>query len=260
MTWWRRYGSGLVSVGVIAALVLAWQLICQLGQVPNWLLPAPSRIAAAIWQYRGMLPGHLLTTLTATVTGFAVALAVGVPLAIVITSSKIARNVLYPVFLLFQSVPKVALAPLILLWVGYGMPSKVLVAAVTAFFPIVINTATGMTAVSEEMLQLTHSYSPPVLRAFLKVRLPFAMPYLFSGMKVAMTLSVIGAVVGEFVGSDSGLGFVILTASSTMNTSLVFAAMMLLSVMGIVLFYLIAAIERIACPWYQPVEQLEQQR
>src|SRR5262249_38310156 len=101
---------------------------------------------------------------------------------------------------------------------------------------------------------------PPILRAFLKVRLPFAMPYLFSGMKVAMTLSVIGAVVGEFVGSDSGLGFVILTSSSTMNTSLVFAAMILLSLMGIGLFYLIAAIERIACPWYQPVEQLEQQR
>jgi NitT/TauT family transport system permease protein len=184
------------------------------------------------------------------VSGFALAVLTGVPLAIAITASRIARNVLYPIFLIFQSVPKIAFAPLILLWAGYGLPSKVLIASVTAFFPIVINTAAGMSAVSEEMLQLTRAYNTPALRVFIKVKLPFAMPYLFSGMKVAMTLSVIGAVVGEFVGSDTGLGFVILTSSSTMNTSLVFSAMLVLSAMGIALFYLIAAVERIACPWY----------
>jgi NitT/TauT family transport system permease protein len=247
---WARHRSSIVSAGVIALMVVAWEAACRWGHVPSWLLPAPTRIAETIWTNRFMLPGHFLTTLTATVTGFALALVTGVPLAIVITASPVARGVLYPIFMVFQSVPKVALAPLILLWAGYGMPSKVLVASVTAFFPIVINTAAGMSAVSGEMLELTRAYNTPALRVFVKVKLPFAMPYLFSGMKVAMTLSVIGAVVGEFVGSDTGLGFVILTSSSTMNTSLVFSGMILLSIMGIALFYAIAAIERIACPWY----------
>jgi NitT/TauT family transport system permease protein len=251
----RRHRSALTSAAVIVGLILLWEVLCRALGVPTWLLPAPSVIAGSLWQYRAMLPGHFLATLSATLMGFTLAVAAGVPLAIAITSSTVARNVLYPIFLIFQSVPKVALAPLILIWVGYGMPSKVLVAAVTAFFPIVINTAAGMAAVSEEMLQLTRSYSPPTLRVFLKVRLPFAMPYLFSGMKVAMTLSVIGAVVGEFVGSDSGLGFVILNSSSTMNTGLVFSGMILLSAMGIALFYLIALVERVACPWYRPTEQ-----
>src|SRR5579872_1725785 len=111
---WR--GSSMVSIGVIALLVVAWELICQWGRVPNWLLPAPSRIAVSIWQNRAMLPQHFAATLTATVSGFGLALVAGVPLAIAITASRVARNVLYPIFMIFQSVPKVALAPLILLW------------------------------------------------------------------------------------------------------------------------------------------------
>lgn len=251
----QRHNAILVSIGAIILLGVLWEAICRVAGVPAWLLPAPSEIGASIWKHRDMLPAHFGATLFATLCGFALAVLAGVPLAIAITASPIARNVLYPLFLVFQSVPKVALAPLILLWVGYGMPSKVLVAAVTAFFPIVINTGAGLNSVTEEMLQWTRSYSPPMLRTFFKVKLPFAMPYVFSGMKVAMTLSVIGAVVGEFVGSDTGLGFVILTSSSTMNTGLVFSAMVLLSAMGIALFYLIAIIERVACPWYRPVER-----
>ncbi len=123
----------------------------RFAKVPDWLLPSPIVICKAIWTNRAVLPGHFGATLFASLSGFAVAVAVGVPLAVVITSSKVARNILYPLFLIFESVPKVALAPLILLWVGYGMPSKVLVAAVTAFFPIVINTGAGLSSVSEEM-------------------------------------------------------------------------------------------------------------
>ncbi len=243
-------GSTWISAAAIVSLLLLWEAICRLAHVPAWLLPAPTMVGAALVKNGASLSTHFGTTLFATVSGFALAVAVGIPLAVVITSSRIAKNVLFPMFLVFQSVPKVALAPLILLWVGYGMPSKILVAAVTAFFPVVINTAAGLNSVPAEILQLTRSYSPPALRVFLRVKLPFAMPHVFSGMKIAMTLAVIGAVVGEFVGSDTGLGFIILTASSTMNTGLVFSAMVLLSVMGIGLFYLIALIERIACPWY----------
>ena len=242
--------SVLISALAIAGLLLLWELVCRFGKVPAWLLPAPSMVAGALVKHGAVLATHFGTTLFATVSGFVVAVLIGVPLAVAITTSRVAKNVLFPLFLVFQSVPKVALAPLILLWVGYGMPSKILVAAVTAFFPVVINTAAGLNSVPAEILQLTRSYSPPALRTFWSVKLPFAMPHVFSGMKIAMTLAVIGAVVGEFVGSDTGLGFIILTASSTMNTGLVFSALVLLSVMGIGLFYLIALIERISCPWY----------
>ena len=251
----RRHASSLLSGCVILALVLAWQFICQYGQVPKWLIPSPAAILQAIWDNRVQLVGHVEATLLSTLGGFALALLLGVPLAVAITSSRIARNVLYPIFLVFQSVPKIALAPLILLWVGYGLSSKVAVSAVTAFFPIVVNMAAGINAIGEEMLQLTRAYNPTGWRVFWKVKLPFAMPYLFSGMTVAMTLAVIGAVVGEFVGADSGLGFIILTASSTMNTPLVFSAMLLLSVMGILLFFAIALVERLLCPWYRPPER-----
>ncbi|WP_108663092.1 ABC transporter permease [Acuticoccus kandeliae] len=251
----RKWGSSAISVGVIVGLILFWEIICRAMAVPSWLLPTPSAILAMTWENRDRLPRHFLATLNATLGGFILAVAAGVPIAIAITASRILRNVIYPVLLVFQSVPKVALAPLILLWVGFGLPSKIVVAAITAFFPIVINTSAGVSSVSEEMLQLTRSYNSPALRTFLKVRLPFAMPYIFSGMKIAMTLAVIGAVVGEFVGSDVGLGFIILTSSSTMNTALVFSGMMLLSIMGITLFYCIALIERVACPWYQSNDQ-----
>lgn len=251
----QKNRSALTSAAAIVLLVVLWEVICRSFAVPTWLVPAPSKIWDATWASRKMLPGHFGATLAATVLGFVLSVLAGVPLAIAITASRVARNILYPLFLVFQSVPKVALAPLILLWVGYGMPSKVLVAAVTAFFPIVINTSAGLNSVSEEMLQWTRSYGASALRTFFKVRLPFAMPYVFSGMKVAMTLAVIGAVVGEFVGSDTGLGFVILTSSSTMNTSLVFSGMVLLSLMGVILFYLIALIEHFACPWYRPADR-----
>jgi NitT/TauT family transport system permease protein len=249
--------STWISVAAIASLLVLWEVVCRLAKVPGWLLPAPSMVWAALVKNGSVLAMHFGTTLFATVSGFVVAVLVGIPLAVAITSSRIAKNVLFPLFLIFQSVPKVALAPLVLLWVGYGMPSKILVAAVTAFFPIVINTAAGLSSVPAELLQLTRSYSPPALRVFMRLKLPFAMPHVFSGMKIAMTLAVIGAVVGEFVGSDTGLGFIILTASSTMNTGLVFSALVLLSIMGIGLFYLIALIERVACPWYAGNEHEE---
>jgi NitT/TauT family transport system permease protein len=238
--------SGLVFAG----LLLGWELACSWGRIPTWLVPAPSRILGELWLSRDLLPQHILATALEVVAGFGIAVLVGVPLSIVIVLSPLARRIIYPLLLVLQSVPKVALAPIILLWIGYGTGSKLLIAAVTAFFPIIINTSAGMEAVPRELLELSRSFNARRLKVFWMVRLPFAMPYLFSGMKVAMSLALIGAVVGEFVGSDRGLGYLILTFSSTMNTALVFGAMVLLSMLGIGLFHAVAAAERIFCPWY----------
>jgi NitT/TauT family transport system permease protein len=144
----------------------------------------------------------------------------------------------------------VALAPLLLLWVGYGLYSNMIIAATVAFFPIVIDTATGLESVDRELLELTSSLDASTLRVFWRVRLPWALPYIFSGLKVAITLAVIGAVVAEFVGSDKGLGYLILTSSGQMKTSVMFGVLVLLSLLGIASFYAVAWAERWLCPWY----------
>jgi NitT/TauT family transport system permease protein len=246
----RGVATNAAPAAVIAGLIAAWELVCRLVQVPQWLVPAPTQIVAELWNARAILPGHVAATAIEVAGGFGGAVLAGVPLSVLIVSSPLARKVTYPLLLILQSVPKVALAPVILLWVGYGTSSKILVAALTAFFPIIINTTTGMNAVPAELLELSRSLGAPALKVFWKVRLQFAMPYLFSGMKVAMALALIGAVVGEFVGSDRGLGYLILTFSSTMNTPLVFGAMAVLAVLGVALFYAVVIAERFACPWY----------
>lgn len=243
----RRNAS---AIAVFVLLFVVWDVICRLAKVPDWLLPAPSRIGEELWKQRALIPQHLFTTAYEVVLGFVLAVVLGVFIAVIIVLSPMARKIVYPVLLLLQSVPKVALAPILLLWVGYGLESKVLLAGITAFFPIIINSSTGMQSVPEEMLELTRSLRSPALKVFWKVRLPNAMPYLFGGMKVAVPLSLIGAVVGEFVGSDQGLGYMILTYSSTMNTALVFGAMFILAILGMVLFYLVVVAERVLCPWY----------
>lgn len=250
----RRAADSAAAAIAFAGMILIWELACRWGTVPVWLLPAPSLILVELWKSRGIIPPHLLATTIEVVGGFGLAVLAGIPLSIVICSSIVARKLTYPVLLVLQSVPKVALAPIILLWVGYGTGSKILIAAVTAFFPIIVNTTAGMDVVPAELLQLSRSLGSPALKVFWKVRIPFAMPYVFSGMKVAMALALIGAVVGEFVGSDKGLGYLILTFLSTNDTAMVFAGMALLSVLGVILFYAVCAAERFFCPWYRSSE------
>jgi NitT/TauT family transport system permease protein len=250
----KRLADYGLPLAVIVGLVLAWEAICRLAGIPVWLLPAPSAIVRDTWTWADRIPGHLWVTFYETVGGFAVAVLVGVPLAIAIVYSPLIRRILYPILLVVQSVPKVALAPLFLIWIGYGPTSNILVAAIVAFFPMVVNTATGLESVEPDLLQLTHALKANALRVFWKVRLPWALPHIFSGMKVAMSLAVIGAVVGEFVGSDRGLGYLILTASSNMNTAIVFGVMAVLSALGIVVFWGVCLAESLVCPWYLPPE------
>jgi NitT/TauT family transport system permease protein len=238
------------TVLAVAALLVGWEVLCDVLSVPQWLLPPPSRIVADTWEIRGVLPMHFGATLETVVGGFALAIITGVPLAVVVVYSPLLRRMILPVLLTLQSVPKVALAPLLLLWIGYGQTSNIIIAATVAFFPIVINTATGLESVDRELLELTSSLDASTVRVFWRVRLPWALPYIFSSLKVAITLAVIGAVVAEFVGSDKGLGYLILTSSGAMKTSVMFGVLLLLSLLGIASFYVVAWAERVLCPWY----------
>jgi NitT/TauT family transport system permease protein len=227
-----------------------WEVAYRAFNIPNYIVPAPSNIVAASWEARARLLENAWVTLYETLAGFALSIAVGVPLAVALVYSPILRGTLYPVLILLQSVPKVAVAPVLLLVLGHGVTSKVVVAFSVAFFPIVVDTATGLAATPPELLDLSRSYRANPVKTFLKVRFPMALPFFFSGLKVAVTLAVIGAVVGEFVGSDKGLGYVILSATAYWKADVAFGAMILLSLMAIVLFALVALAERIICPWY----------
>lgn len=249
--WGLEYGQATVAIIV---LIVAWEALCDVFNVPKWLLPSPYQITVETWEIRGILPVHFLATLWAVLGGFALAIVTGIPLAIMVVYSPFLRRVIYPLLLMVQSVPKVAIAPLLLLWVGYGLQSNIIVAATVAFFPIVINTATGLESVDAELLELTRSLDAGKLRVFWRVRLPWALPYIFSSLKVAITLAVIGAVVAEFIGADKGLGYLILTSSGAMKTSVMFGVLLILSLLGIVTFYAVSWAERLLCPWYLPLD------
>ena len=251
----RAAGEFAVPALTLLGALLAWEAATRVFRVPRFIMPAPSAILSEGWEWRYRFIGHTWVTLYETLGGFALSMLVGVPLAILIVYSPALRSALYPLIVLAQSVPKIAIAPVLLLVVGHGEFPKIVVAFLVAFFPVVVDTATGLAATPPELLDLSRSYRASAFKTFLKVRLPMAMPFVFAGAKVAITLSVIGAVVGEFVGSDQGLGYVILSATSYWKTELAFSSMILLSLMAIVLFGAVALVERLTCPWLAPAPE-----
>lgn len=247
----KSFGTYAWPVGTLIGLIVLWELAYHVVSIPEFILPRPSAILKETWEWREYLWGHTLVTAYETLLGFVLTLVIGVPLAIVLVYSPFLRRAVYPLIVITQAVPKVAIAPLLLLILGHGQTSKVVVAFLVAFFPVVVDTAAGLAATPPELLDLSRSYRAGALRTFLKVRFPMALPFFFSGVKVAITLAVVGAVVGEFVGSDSGLGYVIVSATSFWRTALTFSSMAILSVMAIALFSLVSFLERVLCPWYQ---------
>jgi NitT/TauT family transport system permease protein len=251
----RLVTDAAVPTATLLGALLAWEVATHALGVPRFVMPAPSAILAEGWDWRYRFLWHTWVTLYETLGGFALSILVGVPLAVLIVYSPGLRRALYPLIVLMQSVPKIAIAPVLLLVLGHGEIPKVIVAFLVAFFPIVVDTATGLAATPPELLDLSRSYRASAFKTFLKVRLPMAMPFVFAGAKVAITLSVIGAVVGEFVGSDQGLGYVILSSTSYWKTELAFSSMILLSIMAIVLFGAVSLVERLACPWLAPASE-----
>jgi NitT/TauT family transport system permease protein len=249
----RRFlGEALVPAATLIVALAVWEAATRAFRIPRFIMPAPSAILGEGWEWRYRFVGHTWVTLYETLGGFALSMVVGVPLAVLIVYSPTLRAAIYPLVILAQSVPKIAIAPVLLLILGYGEVPKMVVAFLVAFFPVVVDTATGLAATPPELLDLSRSYRASAFKTFMKVRLPMALPFVFAGAKVAITLSVIGAVVGEFVGSDQGLGYVILSSTSYWKTEVAFSAMILLSLMAIVLFAAVSLVERLVCPWLSP--------
>jgi len=245
----RGVRNALYPLVGVAIILLIWQLYTDLFGINRIVLPSPADILWASVANWHVLLRECWPTFLESVLGFILAVVIGIPFAVCVANSRVLNLTLYPILIATQSIPKVAVAPIILVWFGLGMQSKLVIAFLVAFFPIVVDTAAGMRATSAGLLELARSLRASPLQVFLKVQFPSALPFIFAGSKVAVTLAVIGAVIGEFVGSTGGLGNLLLTANSQLDSPLAWAALVWLSALGILLFAAVVLAERIVMPW-----------
>jgi NitT/TauT family transport system permease protein len=243
-----RIMAVVYPIGMMVALLAVWEATARLLSLPPYLLPAPSAIARSMDTNSALLIKESVTTTLETALGFVLSVVVGVPLALAIYLWKPFARAVYPVLVSSQAVPKVAVAPLFLVWFGFGLLPKVLIAFLIAFFPVVINTAMGLAALEREKIYLARSMGLGPVATFFKIQLPNALPSIFAGLKISITFAVVGAVVGEFVGGQGGLGYLLLIANGNMDTALLFAGIVALTLLGIVLFALIGLVERLMLP------------
>lgn len=245
----RALSRVVPSLLVFAALLAAWQAAGPVLGVREYLLPGPLAVLRAALSFSVPWHTHLLVTTAEILGGFALAGAAGMALGIAVAWSPVTARALMPFLVFVNTLPKVAVAPLFLLWLGYGIIPNVLIAALIGFFPVVINTAVGLTQIDEELLDLGRVFGAPTWKVFLTIRLPNALPYVLSALKVTATAAVVGAVVGEFVASQAGLGMVIVNAQTNLNTPVAFAALLWISVIGLALYGAVALAARWWAPW-----------
>ena len=252
-----RVSSYLYPTLTALALFVAWEAVARLGAISPFLLPAPSEVIITSIVEFPLLLHMSVYTAGEFLLGFALGVAVGLPLGALIVYARPVEQAIYPLLVAFQTVPKAAIAPIFIVWLGTGITSKVLIAFAIAFFPIVIDTVVGLRSAQPETIYLVRSMGANAFQVFWFVRFPNALPAIFGGLKVASTLAVVGAIVGEFVSADKGLGYLVLVANGELNTRLVFACVLMLTVLGIAFFFLIEALERFVVRWHVSARQFE---
>ncbi len=241
----KTIAAGWLPPTALAATAIgAWEAAVRVLSVPAWLLPPPSAVLAVTWNSFGLLMGHAGTTLLEIIMGFTLATVCGVSLAVGIASSKLLERSIYPFVIASQTVPIITIAPLLLVWVGPEITSKVIIVALISFFPITVNLVDGLRASDREMVDMFRTLGATKRQVFLKLQTPSALPYLFSGLKIAAVVSVIGAVIGEWVGAQGGLGWLMRVSAPQLQTARVFAAILVLSVLAMLLFMAVAGAEK----------------
>jgi NitT/TauT family transport system permease protein len=247
----RILGSRIARpVIFIVALFVLWEAVIDVFRIPPYLIPAPLAVVKQLLAEWPRLLAESAVTTYATLGGFALSIAFGIPVALWIAYSRTVESYVYPLLVFSQSVPKIAIAPLFVVWFGFGIVPKVIAAFMLGFFPVVVSTVAGFKSVEPEMLDLARSMKASRLQTFLKISLPNAMPSIFAGLKVSVTLAVVGAVVGEFVGSNSGIGYLLQIANGNFDLPLMFAALTVLSLIGVLLFVAVDLVERFTIPWH----------
>jgi NitT/TauT family transport system permease protein len=254
----KRFQSSLrqywPTVALFVVLIAIWDLAARYGEIRPYLLPSPLSVWDALWQGEIAWGQHLWFTTWEIIGAFLLAAIFGVLLGVAIAWSPLLANALVPFLVFVNTLPKVAVAPLFLIWLGYGMFPNMLMGALIGFFPVVINTAVGLSQVETDMLDLGRVFSAPKWKIFLKIRIPNALPYILSALKITATAAVVGAIVGEFVASQKGLGFVITTTQSSMNTAVAFAALAWISLVGLLLYGAVVLLAKLWAPWAEGVD------
>jgi NitT/TauT family transport system permease protein len=237
------------SILVILALVVLWQVGVNLLNVKEYILPTPWASIKTLEQASYQWVPNFLATFYAVIGAFVLSAILGVALAVLIVWNAFLLRTVMPVLVLFNTLPKIALAPLFVIWLGYGIWPNIVIGTTIAFFPMVVNTAVGLASAEPEMLELVRSLRASRWQIYRKIRFPNAVPYIFTGLKLNATMSVTGAIVGEFVASERGLGALIITSGVTMQTPAIFASLILISVLGLVLYGAVVAVENLVAPW-----------
>jgi len=247
---------GLPPVILIALVLMIWSLLS--GSLSSFILPSPLEVARAGWQTRGLLLSAVATTLLETGIGLAVAIVLGVGLAAAMDLFVLVRRAVYPILVASQTVQILAIAPLLIIWFGFGLLPKIIVVVLICFFPLAVNTADGLASTDPDLIALLRSMGARRGQIWRIVRLPAALPSFFSGLRVAVTYSVVGATIAEWVGGSNGLGLYMLRSKNALATDQVFVAIVITSVLSIALFLLVVVLERRALPWYYSAQRSEQ--
>jgi NitT/TauT family transport system permease protein len=250
----RRIVWASAPVLTFVALIVLWGVLVAVFGVPDYLVPAPQAVIPKLVQARQALWQNTVITLREIVIGFAITVVLSIPLGLVIALSLVARRVAYPVLVFIQLVPKIAVAPLFLVWFGFGIQSKVLLTVLLSFFPLLLASIAGFQALDTRLLYLTRSMGASAWQTFWHVRFPSALHVIFAGLKTTATIAATAAIVAEFVGSNSGLGYQLLVATGVLDTPLIFAILLILTVIGIGLNYFIEAVAYFAMPWQRARE------
>ena len=239
------------------AVLIVWAAAVKIFAIPDYLLPAPLDVVRRTVRDWHVLARHGVYTLESVLVGFAAGVLVGVPLAFAVVMSRSLERVMMPFLVMSQTIPKVAIAPILVVWLGFGILPKIAVVFLITFFPIVVSTVVGLKSVESDMIDLVRSMGARTFKIMLRVRGPSALPQMFAGFKIAICLSVVGAIVGEFVGSDRGLGYLLLTSTGTLDGTLVWSALFILIAIGMILFAIVSKLERLTIPWHVSIRAEE---
>lgn len=245
----RRIGWNLLPPLTFVAMVLLWWAVVVVFRIPAYLLPGPDKVFVRLVSDAGVLWMHSQVTLTEVLLGFAITIVTAIPLGLVIALSPLAKQLVYPPIMLMQLVPKIAVAPLFLVWLGFGIESKVLLTVLLTFFPLLVASISGFQILDERLLYLTRSMGATTWQTFRYLRFPAALPVIFAGIKTSATIAATAAIVAEFVGANKGLGYVLLRGTSTMDIELVFAVLVVLTLIGVVINYVVEFCEWAMTPW-----------
>ncbi len=250
LQYFGRFQQAVRLALTFGAFLLAWELLVVVTGVKAYILPAPSLILVSLWAKFPRLASASLYTLQPMLFGYLAAVVLGVAIALSIAFSRTLESTLYPLLVFFQIIPKIAVAPLFIIWFGFGLMPKILLVFLLSFFPVVVSAITAFRSVDADIMDLARSTGASRLRTFFKVQIPHALPTLFTGFKVAAALSSTAAVVAEFVASDRGLGFLLLEYNGALDTTMTFATIIVLSVLGLALYGIVELIEMVTIPWH----------